>query len=55
MQILYCLKNSARGGNSKVVDSFYAALRLKNEKKSYFALLSKYCARFEFKEKKEFI
>ena len=55
MQILYCLKNSARGGNSKVVDGFYAALRLKNEKKSYFDLLSKYCARFEFKEKKEFI
>ena len=33
MQILYCLKNSARGGNSKVVDGFYAALRLKNKKK----------------------
>ena len=48
IQILYCLKNSASGGDSTVVDGFNAALRLKDENPDYFNLLSKYCARFEY-------
>ena len=53
MQILHCLKSSTKGGDSKVVDGFNAALRLKKENKKYFNLLSKYCSRFEFKGKKD--
>jgi len=53
MQILHCLKSSTKGGDSKVVDGFKAALRLKKENKNYFNLLSKYCSRFEFKGKKD--
>jgi len=52
MQILHCLKSSTKGGDSKVIDGFKAALRLKKENKNYFNLLSKYCSRFEFKGKK---
>ena len=52
MQILHCLKSSTKGGDSKVIDGFEAALRLKKENKNYFNLLSKYCSRFEFKGKK---
>ena len=52
IQILHCLKSSTKGGDSKVVDGFKAALRLKKENKNYFNLLSKYCSRFEFKGKK---
>ena len=48
MQILYCLENSASGGDSTVVDGFNAAIRLKDENPDYFNLLSKYCARFEY-------
>ena len=48
IQILYCLENSASGGNSTVVDGFNAAIRLKDENPDYFNLLSKYCARFEY-------
>ena len=48
VQILYCLKNSASGGDSTVVDGFNAAIRLKDENPNYFDLLSKYCARFEY-------
>ncbi len=53
IQILHCLKSSTKGGDSKVVDGFKAALRLKKENKKYFNLLSKYCSRFEFKIKKD--
>ena len=53
IQILHCLKSSTKGGDSKVVDGFKAALRLKKENKKYFNLLSKYCSRFEFKGKKD--
>jgi len=48
IQILYCLENSASGGDSTVVDGFNAAKRLKDENPDYFNLLSKYCARFEY-------
>ena len=52
IQILHCIKNSTKGGDTKVVDGFRAALRLKKENKKYFDLLSKYCSQFEFKGKK---
>ena len=48
IQILYCLENSASGGDSTVVDGFNAAIRLKDENPDYFNLLTKYCARFEY-------
>jgi len=48
IQILYCLENSASGGDSTVVDGFNAAIHLKDENLDYFNLLSKYCARFEY-------
>ena len=52
MQILYCLENSVKGGDSIVVDGFYAAQILKKKNPYYFDLLSKYSAKFEFKDKK---
>ena len=52
IQILHCIKNSTKGGETKVIDGFNAALRLEKENKRYFKLLSKYCSRFEFKVKK---
>jgi len=48
IQILYCLENSASGGDSTVVDGFNAAIRLKDKNPDYFDLLTKYCARFEY-------
>ncbi len=48
LQILYCLENSAEGGDSVIVDGFAAALRLREEAPAAFDLLSKYCARFEY-------
>ena len=53
IQILHCLKSSTKGGDSKVVDGFKAALILKKENKKYFNLLSKYRSPFEFKIKKD--
>jgi [2-(trimethylamino)ethyl]phosphonate dioxygenase len=48
MQILYCLENSAEGGESMVVDGFRAAQRLKAENPAGFALLTQHCARYEY-------
>ena len=48
VQILYCLENSAQGGENMVVDGFQCALRLKSENPRGFDVLSKYCARFEY-------
>lgn len=48
MQILYCLENSAEGGDSIVVDGFACAHRLREESPDAFTLLSGYCARFEY-------
>jgi gamma-butyrobetaine dioxygenase len=48
MQILYCLENSAEGGENMVVDGFKAALRLKAENPAWFDLLTQHCARFEY-------
>jgi len=53
IQILYCLENSASGGDSTVVDGFNAAICLKDKNPNYFNLLSKYCARFEYSGAKE--
>ncbi len=49
LQILYCLENSAQGGDSIVVDGFRAAEHLRNDNPNGFALLSGYPARFEYK------
>tara|TARA_B100000686_G_C16785150_1_gene974695 strand:- start:37 stop:1170 length:1134 start_codon:yes stop_codon:yes gene_type:complete len=49
IQLLYCLENSASGGDSTVVDGFNVALRLKYKRPDYFNLLSRYCVHFEFK------
>lgn len=48
VQILYCLESSAAGGENMVVDGFAAAQRLQQENPSWFDILSKYCARFEY-------
>ncbi|MEO8858313.1 MAG: TauD/TfdA family dioxygenase [Burkholderiaceae bacterium] len=48
MQILYCLENSAEGGENMVVDGFRAALRLRDENPAWFDLLADHCARFEY-------
>ncbi len=49
LQILYCLENSAEGGDSIVVDGFRAAERLRADNPEGFALLAGYPARFEYK------
>lgn len=49
LQILYCLENSAEGGDSIVVDGFRAAQRLRAENPEGFALLAGFPARFEYK------
>lgn len=48
VQILYCLENSAEGGENMVVDGFACAQRLRAENSDWFDLLSRYCARFEY-------
>ena len=48
MQILYCLENSAEGGDSQVVDGFRAAHRLRDDDPNGFDLLTRYCARFDY-------
>lgn len=48
LQILYCLENSAKGGDSMVVDGFRIAERLREVDPDGFDLLSRYPARFEY-------
>lgn len=48
LQILYCLENSAQGGENMVVDGFAAAQKLKTENRSWFDVLTNYCANFEY-------
>lgn len=48
LQILYCIENSAEGGENMVVDGFRAAQRLREENPRGFGLLARYCARFEY-------
>lgn len=47
-QLLYCLANSADGGDSQVIDGFNVALQLREQDPSGFELLHRYCARFEY-------
>jgi gamma-butyrobetaine dioxygenase len=48
LQILYCLENSAEGGENMVVDGFRVAEVLRSENPAWFDVLSKYCAKFEY-------
>jgi gamma-butyrobetaine dioxygenase len=48
VQVLYCLENSAEGGENMVVDGFRAAERLRDENPGGFDLLTRHCARFEY-------
>ncbi len=48
LQILYCLENSAEGGDNMVVDGFRAAEKLRDANPDGFDLLSRHCARFEY-------
>lgn len=48
LQILYCLENSAEGGENMVVDGFRACERLRAENPRGFDLLAGHCARFEY-------
>ena len=48
LQILYCLENSAKGGDSMVIDGFRAAEKLRELNPTGFDLLSGYPARFEY-------
>jgi gamma-butyrobetaine hydroxylase len=48
LQILYCLENSAAGGENMVVDGFRAAERLRAKSPRGFDLLTRYCAKFEY-------
>ncbi|MEM7225493.1 MAG: gamma-butyrobetaine dioxygenase [Pseudomonadota bacterium] len=52
LQVLYCLENSADGGESIVVDGFRAAQRLKATSPDSFALLSGHPARFAYEGSK---
>lgn len=53
IQLLYCLESSAAGGENMLVDGFKAVMRLRDENEEYFDLLSKYSARFEYKNNKD--
>lgn len=48
LQLLACLENSVDGGESLVVDGFRAAGILQDEAPALFALLTRYCARFDY-------
>ncbi len=48
LQLLACLENSVDGGDSIVVDGFRAALRLRDENRRGFDLMTSHCARFEY-------
>ncbi len=52
IQVLYCLKSTAAGGENMVVDGFRAAQRLRDENQVWFDVLSKYCACFEYSGEK---
>lgn len=52
LQVLYCLENSAEGGENMVVDGFAAIQKLRNENLEYFNVLSDHCAKFEYSGEK---
>ncbi|MCE2518174.1 MAG: TauD/TfdA family dioxygenase [Alphaproteobacteria bacterium] len=49
MQILYCLENAAEGGDSMVVDGFACVERLMATAPEAAEILSRYCARFDYR------
>jgi len=53
LQILYCLENSAQGGESLVIDGFAVCHRLLKESPRSFDLLCRYNARFEYRGSKD--
>ena len=48
LQLLYCLDNSAVGGESQIVDGFAAALNLKAQHPHAFELLTQFPVRFTY-------
>jgi len=48
MQMLACLANTVEGGDSLLIDGFMVAERLRQQSPDGFALLARYCARFEY-------
>ncbi|HUO21001.1 MAG TPA: TauD/TfdA family dioxygenase [Caulobacteraceae bacterium] len=48
LQILACLQNTVEGGESVVVDGFKIVERLQSQSPAGFALLTRYCARFDY-------
>ena len=48
LQILYCLENSAKGGENMVVDGFRRRRGCAPRTDKASSLLTKYCARFEY-------
>jgi gamma-butyrobetaine dioxygenase len=48
MQMLACLANTVQGGDSLLIDGFMVAERLRQQSPDGFALLARYCARFEY-------
>lgn len=48
LQVLYCLENSADGGESMVIDGFHVAKRLADEDPEGFAALAGHNATFEY-------
>jgi [2-(trimethylamino)ethyl]phosphonate dioxygenase len=51
LQLLHCLEAAADGGESIVVDGFFAAERLRREHPDDFALLSRHAVPFRYVEK----
>lgn len=49
LQVLYCLDNSAPGGDNLVIDGFRAARRLRDEDPAGFDLLARHRARFAYR------
>jgi len=49
LQLLSCLENTVAGGESIVVDGFRAASILRERNPEGFALLSRHCARFDYR------
>jgi gamma-butyrobetaine dioxygenase len=50
LQLLHCLEAAAEGGESIVVDGFFAAERLRREQPDEFALLTRYAVPFRYAE-----
>lgn len=48
LQILYCLENSAQGGENQLIDGFMAAQVLRESNPTGFDLLTQHCARFDY-------